>query len=196
MGKRINQKQALKGEWDFQLKGVYVISLLDFRLNVEDVDGERVVSKVCLAEETTHVRFSDKLHFTIIELPKFNKQKHELKTDLDCRLFCLKNLKQLRGIPPEIGSPIFRRLFEAAQLNKLTHKEMERYKKSVIEYEDIACAIDFERNRYEALGEKRGIAIGEALGEQRIILNLIASGLPVEEVARLAKVSVKQVHNI
>jgi hypothetical protein len=55
---------------------------------------------------------------------------------------------------------IFRRLFEVAPIKKLTPKEMKAYQKSVLEYDGIVGALDFERRRSEA----RGIAIGEKRG--------------------------------
>ncbi|MDR3188558.1 MAG: Rpn family recombination-promoting nuclease/putative transposase, partial [Prevotellaceae bacterium] len=158
------RNQAPKGKWNFQLKAVFVVSLLNFRLH-EDDDDTRIVSKVCLAEEDAHIKFSDKLRFILIELPKFQKKAEELKTNTDVWFFCLKNLKRLQDVPPEVEGRIFRRLFEVAQIKKLTPKEMEAYQKSVLEYDDIVDALDFERRQSEkrgiAIGEKRGIAIGE-----------------------------------
>ncbi|MDR1022135.1 MAG: Rpn family recombination-promoting nuclease/putative transposase, partial [Prevotellaceae bacterium] len=133
--------------------------------------ANQVVSNVHLAEEATHARFSDKLRFVFIELPKFQKRVDELKTNTDIWLYCIKNLAHLQDVPAEVVGQIFQRLFELAQIKKLTHKEMEAYQRSVLEYDDIVDALDFERRRSEALGEKRGIALGEKrgimLGEKR-----------------------------
>ncbi|MDR1342679.1 MAG: Rpn family recombination-promoting nuclease/putative transposase, partial [Prevotellaceae bacterium] len=202
--------------WNFQLKAVYVVSFLNFTLNVEGADAQQVVSNIHLAEETTHARFSDKLRFVFIELPKFQKRVDELKTNTDIWLYCLKNLEHLQDIPAEVKGQIFRRLFELAQIKKLTHTEMKEYHKSVLEYDDIIDSLDFERRRSEALGEKRGIALGEkrgekrgiALGEKRgiamgakrayigFVLGCAAKGMPLKDIASLTKLSIKQVQAI
>jgi uncharacterized protein (DUF433 family) len=105
-------------------------------------------------------------------------------------------------------SKIFRRLFEMAQIKKLTPKEMEAYQKSVLEYDDIVSALDYERRRSEARGEKRGIALGEkrgiALGEKRgetrlytkFVISCTAQGMTPEEIASLTGLTAKQVQAI
>jgi predicted transposase/invertase (TIGR01784 family) len=214
-------KGKIKGKpkgkpWNFRLKAVYVVSFLNFKLQVEGADANQVVSNVHLAEEATHARFSDKLRFVFIELPKFQKRVDELKTNTDIWLYCIKNLAHLQDVPAEVVGQIFQRLFELAQIKKLTHKEMEAYQRSVLEYDDIVDALDFERRRSEALGEKRGIALGEkrgekrgiALGEKRgiamgakrayigFVLSCAARGMSFEDIASLTKLSIRQVQAI
>ncbi|MDR2814016.1 MAG: Rpn family recombination-promoting nuclease/putative transposase [Prevotellaceae bacterium] len=126
------RNQAPKGTWNFQLKAVYVVSLLNFILYEEKADECRIVSKVYLTEEAARAKFSDKLNFILIELPKFRKKLNELESNTDRWLYCLKHLTELRKVPPEVEGRIFRRLFEIAQIKKLTRKEMETYHKSVL----------------------------------------------------------------
>ncbi|MDR3367314.1 MAG: Rpn family recombination-promoting nuclease/putative transposase, partial [Prevotellaceae bacterium] len=155
------RNQAPKGRWNFRLKAVYVVSLLNFVLYGAEADRHRIVSKVYLTEEATHAKFSEKLRFILIELPKFQKQQaSDLQSNTDIWLFCLKNINRLQDVPAEVEGRIFRRLFEIAQIKKLTPKEMKAYHKSVLEYDDIVDALAFERKQSEERGEKRGIAIG------------------------------------
>jgi predicted transposase/invertase (TIGR01784 family) len=188
--------KAKDKQWNFRLKAVYVVSFLNFKLNIEGTDEQQVVSNVHLAEETTHARFSDKLRFVFIELPKFQMRVDELKTNTDIWLYCLKNLEHLQDIPAEVKGQIFRRLFELAKIKKLTHTEMEEYHKSVLEYDDIIDSLDFERRRSEALGEKRGIALGEKRAYIGFVLGCAARGMSLEDIASLTKLSIRQVQTI
>ncbi|MDR1342296.1 MAG: Rpn family recombination-promoting nuclease/putative transposase [Prevotellaceae bacterium] len=181
-----------KKKWNFQLKAVYVVSFLNFKLHVDGTDEQQIVSKVHLAEETTHARFSDKLRFVLIELPKFQKRVDELKTNTDIWFYCLKNLEHLQDIPAEVKGQIFQRLFELAQIKKLTSEEMKTYHQSVLEYDDIVDALDFERRR----SEKRGIKMGVERAYAEVAINCAALGMPLEDIASLTKFSVKQVQAI
>ena len=158
------RNQAPKGKWNFQLKAVYVVSILNFKLNEDDPDDMPAVSRFCLKEDTTHAKFSDKLRFVLIELPKFRKQVHELESNTDIWLFCLKNLANLQDIPAEIKDPIFRRLFDITEKKKLTPKEMKTYNKSVLEYDDIVDALSLERKQSEKRGRIEGRMEGKIEG--------------------------------
>ncbi|MDR1416860.1 MAG: Rpn family recombination-promoting nuclease/putative transposase, partial [Prevotellaceae bacterium] len=57
------RNQAPKGKWNYALKAVYVLSLLNFRLDIAGLDEQQIISRVCLMEKATHAAFSDKLQF-------------------------------------------------------------------------------------------------------------------------------------
>jgi len=71
------QEQAIAGDWDFQLKAVYSISILDFLLN-EKYNAEKYFHKIKLIDAETHQVFSNKLTFVYLEMPKFKKEPDEL----------------------------------------------------------------------------------------------------------------------
>jgi predicted transposase/invertase (TIGR01784 family) len=203
------RNQAPKGKkWDYKLKAVYVVSLLNFRLHVAGLNKQQVISRVYLTEENTHAQFSDKLQFITIELPKFQKKADELETSIDHWLYYLKNMNHLKEAPTLEEGSVFQRLFDVAQINKLTRKEMEAYHKSVLEYDDIIEAIDFERERYQAWGEKQGIIIGKkqgiAIGEKRglekayaeIVLNFADKGMSLKAITDFTGLPVKRVKAI
>ena len=76
------REQAIKGEiWDYELKAVYVIGILNFAL--DDVSSSSFRHEVKLMDTTTHEVFFDKLTFVYLEMPKFHKTEQELDTLLD-----------------------------------------------------------------------------------------------------------------
>ncbi|MDR3338886.1 MAG: Rpn family recombination-promoting nuclease/putative transposase, partial [Candidatus Symbiothrix sp.] len=128
-------KQAPKGKWNFQLKAVYTVAILDFVLFDEEKDDmEYYLEKISLTRERTKKKYSDKLNLIFVELPKFTKKETELRTDADYWLYSLKHAGQLNLQPAEIRGTIFDKLFETLQINLLTEGEMETYEKSVLEY--------------------------------------------------------------
>ncbi|MFQ3577203.1 MAG: PD-(D/E)XK nuclease family transposase, partial [Cytophagales bacterium] len=51
--------------------------------------NQKVASYVKMLDLETYESFSDKLNFVTIEMPKFNKEEHELETNLDKCLYLI-----------------------------------------------------------------------------------------------------------
>lgn len=91
------REQGRKGEWNYELKAVYVISVLNFTF--DDSDSEYYHHKVQLMDVHTGKIFYDKLTFVYLEMPKFMKSENELETMFDKWLFVLRNLSRLMQRP-------------------------------------------------------------------------------------------------
>ena len=83
--------------WNFSLKEVYLIGILDFCFN--DSDPQPCLHHVQLTYQSTQQVFYNKLEYFFVEIPKFNKTEIELQTELDCWLFALKHMNHLQKIP-------------------------------------------------------------------------------------------------
>ncbi|MDR3189046.1 MAG: Rpn family recombination-promoting nuclease/putative transposase, partial [Prevotellaceae bacterium] len=183
------RNQAPKGkEWNYELKAVYFIAVLDFVLFEEAGDEKYVVERVHLLRERTKTKFSTKLNFVFVELPKFNKPVDQLRTNADFWLFSLKNLSRLDNRPAEVRGRIFKKLFEAAQIHMLTPNEMEEYRKSITDYSDVRSAISY--------AERRGIERGMERSRQEIAQNCALYGMPMEDIAKLTNLTVEQLKSI
>src|SRR3990167_6277743 len=134
------QKQAEKGDWNFQLQAVYCIGLLDFTFE-EDKQDSDYLHQVQLKNQH-HQVFYDKLTFYFIEMPKFQKAETDLASYLEKWLYCLKHLEEFESIPASLDDPIFEQVFERAELAKLTPEEREGYEESLKVYRDLNNVID------------------------------------------------------
>ena len=77
------QSQVPKGrEWDYYLKAVYTIGILNFSFP-DHVGQERYLREVQLIDKETHEVFYDKLMFIYLEMPKFRKSEGELISQFD-----------------------------------------------------------------------------------------------------------------
>ncbi|MDR3366340.1 MAG: Rpn family recombination-promoting nuclease/putative transposase [Prevotellaceae bacterium] len=192
------RNQAPKGkEWNYELKAVYFVAILDFVLFEEKGDEDYVVERVHLLRERTKTKFSEKLSFIFVELPKFSKPVEALRTNADRWLYSLKNLARLNNRPPEVRGRIFKKLFEAAQIKMLTPNEMEEYKKSITDYYDVRSAITYAEKRAsekaEERGRMKGRIEGREEGREEIVQHCAFLGMPVEEIAKVTNLSVGQV---
>jgi predicted transposase/invertase (TIGR01784 family) len=179
------QSQAPQGEWNFELKAVYLVGILDF----DYFDGDTCIERVYLARERNRQWFSKKLSFTFVELPKFKKTIEELETNADRWLFCLKNLSLLNSRPVEVQGKIFERLFKAAEIKKLTNTEMEQYHKSISDYADIRDCMDCARGE----GREEGKTEGRKEEKIEIAKNLLDLHIPINDIVKATGLTPEQI---
>jgi predicted transposase/invertase (TIGR01784 family) len=199
------QKQAKKGKWNYRLKPLYFIAILNFTLPQGNAG---YINSYAITNLKTGELLSDKLNFTLVELPKFNKTKKELKTILDCWLFCFRYLSELEAQPPEIQGEIFNELFELAKIENLTDEDMKNYEKSVADYADVQLMMEcsreegFEEGRGEGFekGIEKGIEKGRAKGMEEGVMsvakNLQQKGMPLIFISEVTGLTPEQVRQI
>ncbi|MGF1534653.1 MAG: Rpn family recombination-promoting nuclease/putative transposase, partial [Bernardetiaceae bacterium] len=188
------QEQAIKGQkWNYELKAVYMIAVLDFTFSGSQV--EKFHHRVKLIEEETKEIFYDKLSFIYLEIPKFDKGLHELKSDYEKWLFAFKNLHRLREMPKELEEGIFKKLFELAEIAKMDTKERSVYEDSLKDYWDLKSSMETYFNEGKAEGKAEGelakaIEIAKSALNKGLDIALIQdlTGLSNEEIEKLKKV--------
>lgn len=85
--------------------------------------------------------------------------------------------------------PVFRELFEECRLSNLNETEMEAYKKSVMEYEDVQDAIIYASRKYLKQGKEKGIAETK----RQIAFSMLAMGLPIPTIAEATGLTEEEV---
>ncbi|MCK9304985.1 MAG: Rpn family recombination-promoting nuclease/putative transposase [Bacteroidales bacterium] len=156
------QEQAARGEWDFRLKAVYAIGILDFEFDEDKDTPDKYLYNVKLTDIETHKVFHDKLSFIYITMPKFNKKLAELSSHQDKWLFALKNLTQLKNVPDGFRNEVFLSFFKAAEVAKLKPVERRAYEQSLKYYRDMKNIIDTAvEKETDALREAMTLALNE-----------------------------------
>lgn len=170
------QEQARNKDkfWNFELKAIFTIGILDFVFEESDKDKYR--HDVKLTELTTKNVFYDKLTYIYLEMPKFNKTENELDTRFDKWMFVLKNLPKLDRIPSTLKEKIFLKLFETAEIAKLNPEEYKQYEASVNAYRDIFNI----KNTYLEKGEQKG----RIKGKIEVAKVMIKDKEPVEKIMK------------
>ena len=128
------QEQAQKSEWNYELKAIYSIGILDFMFNEDKENHDKYRYDVKLIDQETKKVFYDKLTFIYLEMPKFNKDIEDLETKFDKWLFVLKNLNRLQNLPEKLRGQIFEKVFEVAEIAKFTKDEYTSYEDSLKYY--------------------------------------------------------------
>ncbi len=182
------REQAPKGkDWDFKLSHIYTIALLNFNMHEEAFDQEELSHHVQLCDTATHRVFYDKLEFIYVEIAKFDKSLDELETLYDKWLFALKNLYKLNERPKALRDRVFDRLFEEAEIAKLTPLELREYEASQFAYRDIKNSIDTAKRE----GRAEGINLGKIATARR----MLADGMELELVIKYTGLTKEQIES-
>ena len=168
------REQAPRGEWDYELKGVYVIGILNFVFHespsqVSAGEKSRLLSEsasdcfhhqVQLVDLKTKEVFYDKLTFIYLEMPKFNKTEAELETMFDKWMFVLRNLSGLLERPSALQERVFNRLFKAAEIAAFSPQRRSEYWESLKNYRDWKNVLDTNMKKSYVKGREEGLAEG------------------------------------
>jgi predicted transposase/invertase (TIGR01784 family) len=173
-------KQAVPGRWNFELKSVYTIAILNFVFEEDKNDTDKYRYDVMLTDIETHKIFYDKLTFIYLEMPKFKKEVDELETRFEKWMYVIKNLKRLDNIPDRLREKIFEKMFSVAEIAKLTPEEYEAYVDSLNSYRDLQNSIDTAKKE-----EKLEIAKG-----------LKALEIPLDKISVATKLSIEEIKKI
>lgn len=178
------REQAPRGDWDFRLKSVYTVGILNFVFPDDEYGEECFHHEVKLMDTKDKHVFYDKLTFVYLEMPKFNKREDELVTMFDKWLFVLRNLSRLLDRPAALQERIFTKLFEQAEIARFTPKELQDYEESIKVYRDLTNVV----RTAERKGREAGLAEGRAEGraEERMVnaRSLKENGVPMDIIVK------------
>jgi predicted transposase/invertase (TIGR01784 family) len=132
----IIEQAPKKEDWHFELKAVYVIAILNFVFEEDKNNLQKYRYDVKLSDIETHKVFYDKLTFIYLEVPKFNKEVHELETRFEKWMYVLKNMSSLEKFPDELREYIFEKIFEQAEMAKFTDLEYMQYAENLKIFRD------------------------------------------------------------
>ena len=178
------REQAKRADWDYELKAVYTIAILDFVFDSDKREPDKFRYDVKLTDIETKKVFYDKLTFIYLEMPKFNKTVDELETRFDKWLFVLRNLNRLDRVPDKLKEQIFEKLFETAEIAKFTPDQVRFYEDSLKYYRDIKNSIDTARDE------------GKIEGKIEVAKNLLKNGVSIDIIIKTTGLSEKEIKDL
>ena len=200
--KRRNKK------WDYELKNVYVVAMMNFKLPDKEYAEDSFLHKIQLMDvEDFHV-FYEKLTLYYVELPKIDRVKLDLNTPLGRWFHALNSLYYYDRKPKNLNDAVFDKLFRQAELAAMTPDEGLAYERSMKVYLDTFNQIEGGRilGHREGLaeGERRGLAKGKELGliegEKKAKLEtawkMLSKGMSKEFVAEMTGLQIEDLDEI
>ena len=175
-----SRDQALRGDWNFQLKSVYTVGILNFVFPDDEYDEECYHHEVKLMDTADKHVFFDKLTFVYLEMPKFNKTEDQLETMFDKWLFVLRNLSRLLERPAALQERVFEKLFKQAEIAKFSPEERQDYEESVKIYRDLKNSLD----------------TAEWKAKVKIAHRMKAKGYAIEDIVDITKLSIEDIESL
>ena len=183
------REQAEKGVWNYNLKAVYCVGILDFTFDDYENEPEKseVVHTIKLKNQNGKT-FYEKLMYIYLEMPNFKQKEDELKTRLDKWLYFIKNLEDFQTIPEIFKDKIFIQAFEKSEIAKFGQAELENYEMNLKIYRDYKNTVDtaFDEGKIE----------GRIEGKIEIIINGNNEGFTIPQLSKLTKLTEREVKEI
>lgn len=192
------REQAQRGDWNYRLKAVYTIGILNFCF--DDSDPRYFHHEVKLMDTKTKEVFYDKLSYIYLEMPKFTKTEDELENLFDKWLFAIRHLPNLLERPSKLYEKVFERFFEQAEIAKFNRQERLEYEDSLKAYRDWFSIMETAKtkSRAEGLAEgmEKGLAEGRAEGIRAMAGKMKKEGLDNALIAKMTGLSLEDVKNL
>ena len=187
------REQAEKGEWNYNLKAVYCIGILDFTFGdyENEPDKSQVMHTIKLKNQNGKT-FYEKLTYIYLEMPNFSLGENQLKSRLDKWLYFIKNLEDFQSIPKIFSDEVFHQAFEKAELAKFGHAELASYENSLKVYRDLKGVIDTAFDEGKLEGKMEGLIEGK-LEMARVMK---AAGESAEKIAKYTGLSMDELEKL
>ena len=183
------REQAPKGsDWNFCLKKVYVVALLNYKMSDEAFDSSDTIHTIALIDTKTNKVFNTKLMFKYVEVGRFDKTDEELTSLSDKWMYVLKNLSRLDNRPAALREKIFSKLFAAASVARFTPTELREYEDSLKAYRDIKNSLDTAKEEGREEGrEQRNIEIAK---------KMLAAGMDIDIIINMTDLSKDEIEKL
>ena len=170
------QRQVEAGAEYYDFLPVYVVSILNFRMNDEPED-KQVKSVYRIYEETTHRLLTNRVTFIFLELEKFQKKLEELDGDiLEGMYFCFKNMATLEARPEILSHKVFGKIFEVSELLNMDKVTRSKVLDKMTTERDLRNQMRYFKETTLAEGREQGLAEGRAEGRAEGLAEGLAEG--------------------
>jgi len=180
--------------WNFELKAVYLIAILDFEYD-QNEERRKLQRNIQLKDQDGDL-FFDKLELIFLQMPLFTKTESELETRRDKWLYFLQNLESFASIPAIFREPIFEQALATAEIAAMNKDELLLYDMSLMAQWDNHAVMETAKTESRAEGEAKGRAEGRAEEKIEIARNMKMKGLDSALIAEMTGLSPEEIKNI
>jgi predicted transposase/invertase (TIGR01784 family) len=179
---------GIVGEWDYHIKPIYFIAILDFEL----FQDNRYLHRGEFVDIETKKQMSNKMNLLFIETKKFTKAIQDLEQQ-EKWIFFLKNLTKMDNYFFENSE--FYEAFEIAKYSKLQGTERLEYEIDLKERRDNFAIAQFRKNE---LAKERNIGKEEGLkqGKIEIAKSMLNKGLELSLIFELTGLTEEEILDI
>ena len=184
------QEQANRGSWDFELKPIYFIGILNFTVNHFNDDNYLHYGQI--TDINTNKIMYNKLSFIYIELPKFRKTEEELSNHLEKWLWFFNELSQLNEIPEAFRNDIIEKAFSLSELAKMNPEKRKEYERNLKHHRDWINTLDTAEHK----GELRGLKEGSKKEKFEIAKTSLNQNIDIAIIAKITGLTIKEINTL
>ena len=190
------QRQVEAGAEYYDFLPVYVVSILDFKMD-NNLEDKEVRTAYRLYEEVSHKLLTNRVTFIFIELPKFEKTIDELDGDvLEGMYFCFKNMAVLEERPEVLDHQIFAKIFEMSELFNMDQDTRDKVLDKMTTERDLRNQMRYFKETTLAEGRAEGREEGSLIKAMEIAGKLVKTGMPVEQIVQITGLDMTTVEKL
>ena len=173
-------RQGMSGG-TYKFNPVYLIVITDFDMKPFE---KRLVNEVVLMEKNTHVILTEDVKIFFLSLSQVSKDWDECKTELEKRLYLIKNMENLNknSKPYKMGE--YEEMFNASEMAHMAAEDLVEYKNSIL--------AEIERESELEYAKEEGIEKGKLEVAQRMKNN----GFPIGDIMLATGLNEQQIDSL
>ena len=176
-------------EWKYDIKAVYLVAFLNFKLS--DI-SEDFRTDVALMDMKRRTVFSDKVRLIYLQLPYFTKEADDCKNVFERIIYVLKHMDILQRMPWMAQDAVFKKLSEIAEVASLSQEDRRRYDESLRHYRDTIVVMEGQFLQ----GEEKGRAEGRAEGLIETARKMKSDGMELPLIMKYTGLSADEIEGI
>jgi predicted transposase/invertase (TIGR01784 family) len=184
--------QIERGEFYENLNPTVFIGILDFNIseNPNFLSRHRILNV-----ETGECVLKD-MEFNFIELPKFNKEPHEIEKLAEKWIYFIKEATKLTIIPEKFDDKGLKIAFEEANIQTWSKDEIQAYNYAGIRETDERLQIAFALNEGMEKGIEKGIEKGAKQAAMNTAKQMKSDGFSPEIIEKYTGLSIQEIQNL
>jgi predicted transposase/invertase (TIGR01784 family) len=195
------QEQSKRGDWDYSLKKVFFVGILEFNMD----ESKDYIHRIKPMNIKTKEVFFEKLEHIFIEMPKFKKSESELSNHLEYWLYFFNNLNSLKEVPKILKEDkVINEAFDVAQFLALDKDAQWQYQQDLKARWDNKACMDYAIETATEEGLKQGQKIGLEQGLEQgrkaekieIAKVSLLNGLDIETVSNITGLTIEEIKKI
>ena len=195
-GSGLYREGVERGEEYEELRPVYVVGLLNYRLPLRDEtlwNTDNIVSRYSMGEMRSGELAPPTISVIFAELGRFTKGASECRTDRDWLFFIFRNGGVPEGVLDELrGKGFAGELARACEVAGFGKEKKLNYERDMITERDRIAQDKFARKE----GRAEGFAEGLAKAASAIAVRMLSDGMPLETVAKYSGLSEEEVRKL
>ena len=197
-GKWLLEEKKPKKGWDFRLKDVYLVAVLDFEFPGNEYPKDEYFHKIKLMDVKDKHVFYDKLTLIYLEMPKIEDMEIKLDTMRDKWMYALYSLCYTDQQPEELQEEVFQKLFHVAEIARFNATQLLTYRESLRDLWDSYNTWECANKEGHEHGFKLGIQQGIDLGKKEIAIEMAQKlkdlGMDIETIMKVTGMTQKELH--